>query len=199
MFTDTKKTRVTGDRLAWGARVSPAFRDLVFELCRGFEWTDDHANWVMACMAFETGGTFQADARNLAGSGTVGLLQFSPAAVLAMGSSTLRLAAMSPETQLEYVRKFFRPYRRRIKSLPDMYMAILMPKMTGASPHAMLSSRGEPYRKNSGIERGNDGMVTKLDAAEKVQERLKEGLMCNNLWVRFPRGPEPVPAVSDGS
>ena len=67
--------------LAWGARVSTAFAQAVFGICREFGWGPQHASWLMACMAFETGATFSPAVRNGAGSGAVGVFgstRYSP-------------------------------------------------------------------------------------------------------------------------
>lgn len=41
--------------LAWGQRVSPAFKSKVVEICSELEINPNH---LMACMAFETAETF---------------------------------------------------------------------------------------------------------------------------------------------
>ena len=169
-------------QLAWGKRVSKEFRDEIANICAGFGWTEQHANWLMACIAFESGETFSPSIKNAAGSGATGLIQFMPSTALAMGTSVAQLATMAPEQQLQYVRAYFRPYARKIKTLPDMYMAILLPKMVGAGPHAVLFNRGVAYRQNSGLDSNKDGMVTKQEASAKVQAKLLRGLQPGNVW-----------------
>lgn len=166
--------------LAWGQRVSAEFRKRVFDICRTFQWTDDHANWLMACIAFETGQSFDPAIKNQAGSGATGLIQFMPRTARGLGTTTGALAQMTAVQQLEFVEKYFRPYHKRIHSLPDMYMAILMPKYVGKEPHAVLFSEGIAYRQNSGLDVNRDGKVTKEEAAGKVQQRLVTGLLSEN-------------------
>ena len=43
--------------LAWGARVSPAFRERVYQLCDRLVWSEDHASWLMAAMAPSLSGS----------------------------------------------------------------------------------------------------------------------------------------------
>lgn len=161
--------------LAWGKKVSPTFCAKVLEICRTFGWTDDHASWLMSCMAFESGETFSPSVKNAAGSGATGLIQFMPATAKGLGTTTTELAAMSAVQQLDYVYKYFKPYAGRIKTLPDMYMAILMPKFVGQPDSAVLFSGGVAYRQNSGLDANRDGKVTKAEAASKVQARLAKG------------------------
>src|SRR6188768_3160973 len=70
----TSVLELTGGRpkLAWGQKVSSTFRDRVW-------WIADEitkvqkaffdANWLMACIAWESGESFSASKKNLAGSG----------------------------------------------------------------------------------------------------------------------------------
>jgi hypothetical protein len=171
--------------LAWGARVSPRFRERVYEICRRFGWTDEQASDLMACMAFESARTFSPSIRNAAGSGAVGLIQFMPFTAHQMGITTLRLAGMTAEAQLDYVEQYFEPYHTRIRTLPDMYMAILLPKFVGAGDDAVLFSEGVSYRQNSGLDTNNDHEVTKGEAASRVAEQRRVGLMPGNCFPDF--------------
>ena len=89
------------------------------------------ADDLMACMAWETGRTFNPAVRNMAGSGATGLIQFMPSTARALGTTTDALAAMSAERQLDYVEAYFQPYRGRLRDLGDLYMAILWPRGIG--------------------------------------------------------------------
>lgn len=163
-------------QLAWGARVSDDFRRHVVGICHDFGWSRDHASWLMACMAFESGETFSASIRNGAGSGAVGLIQFMPATAADIGTTTRNLELLSAESQLVYVRRYFKPYRRRIASLPDMYMAILLPRYIGALDTAVLFASGTAYRQNAGLDVDSDGKITKREASARVAAKLQRGL-----------------------
>lgn len=167
--------------LAWSSKVSPAFAKRVLVLCERFSWKKEtHANWLMACMAFETGETFRSDIKNAAGSGAVGLIQFMPDTAIGLGTTSPELARMTPVAQLLYVERYFYPYAKKISSLSDMYMAILLPKYVGASPEAVLFSGGISYRQNSGLDKDRDGKITKLEATQKVEAKLAKGLLPAN-------------------
>jgi hypothetical protein len=163
-------------QLAWGAKVSPEFRKKLKSICDGFGWFDLHANWLMACIAFESGETFSPSIKNMAGSGATGLIQFMPTTARGLGTSTADLAAMTAEEQLDYVRRYFKPYSLKIGSLSDMYMAILLPKYVGRSDDAILFTRGTiAYRQNAGLDSNSDGTITKGEASRKVLEKLIKG------------------------
>ena len=66
---------VEDSEMAWGKKVSPAFKRKVIEISA--ELGIDPNN-LMAAMAFESARTFRADIQN-ARSGAVGLIQFMPA------------------------------------------------------------------------------------------------------------------------
>lgn len=163
--------------VAWGKSVPKSFVQKVLEICKGFGWGDDHPSWLMSCMAFESAETFSSTIRNAAGSGAVGLIQFMPATAKDLGTNTAALAMMSPEEQLFYVKKYFHPYRNRIASLDDMYMAILLPSMIGKpADFKLFTAPTISYRQNSGLDANKDGSVTKAEAAAKVRQKLEKGL-----------------------
>lgn len=163
--------------IAWGKVVSRGFVDKVLQICNDFDWTDDHASWLMACMAFESAETFSPTITNGAGSGAVGLIQFMPATARGLGTTSFQLRCMTPEEQLDWVKKYFVPYHKRIHSLSDMYLAILLPKYVGKSDDSVLFNKGTvAYRQNSLLDKNRDGKITKGEAAGKVLLKLQKGL-----------------------
>lgn len=168
--------------LAWGLRVSIDFRRRVFDICEALQLEPDH---LMACMAFESGETFSASIRNGAGSGATGLIQFMPATARSLGTTVDELARMTPEQQLDYVYAYFKPYRGRLKTLADTYMAILWPAGIGKPDSWALwdsSSRPTTYRQNAGLDANRDGIITKAEAAAKVHDKLLRGLQPGHRW-----------------
>jgi hypothetical protein len=164
------------DRLAWGAKVSPVFRERV-------RWIADTigcpANALMACMAWESGETFRADIKNAAGSGATGLIQFMPATARSLGTTTAKLAAMTPEDQLRYVYEYFKPYKGRLHNLGDVYMAILWPKAVEKPDNYVLFDKKKmptTFRQNAGLDVNKDGLVTRAECLVKVNEKLAKGL-----------------------
>lgn len=165
------------EAIAWGAKVPPEFLREVVAICDRFKWSTLQRSHLMACIAFESGHTFKSDVRNMAGSGATGLIQFMPTTARDLGTTTDNLAKMTPVEQLKYVEKYFKPYAKKIKSLSDMYMAILLPKYIGAADDIYLFNEGTiAYRQNSGLDVNKDGHVTKGEATRKVNATLILGL-----------------------
>ena len=169
---DTSPAADTNRTVVWGSKVSPVFKDRLFWLCDELKINPDY---LMACIAFESGETFRADIKNMAGSGATGLIQFMPSTALGLGTTTAKLAQMTPEDQLNFVYKYFRPYSGRLQTLEDTYMAILLPTQVGRPLESVLFSGGVAYRQNSGLDANRDGKVTKAEASSKVREKLVKG------------------------
>jgi hypothetical protein len=162
--------------LAWGAKVSAQFRDFVRQMARDFAPCDP--DWLMACMAFETGETFSPSVKNPRSTAT-GLIQFMEATAADLGTTTQQLAAMTAEEQLKYVWMYFRDrgaLNGSIRSLEDCYMAILWPKAMGQPNDTAIFVGGtRAYAVNAGLDANRDHRVTKAEAAAKVREKLVRG------------------------
>lgn len=168
---------LSSEKLRWGAKVSHAFR---FRLRQIAAELGTQADWLMACMAFESAETFSPSVKNGAGSGATGLIQFMPATARGMGTTVETLALMTAEQQLEYVREYFLPYRGRLNSLSSVYMAILWPKAVGWPDSALLwTSEASPitYRQNSGLDTNKDGVITVGEASGKVHAKYERGAL----------------------
>lgn len=93
-----------------------------------------------------------------------------------MGTTTQKLASMTAEEQLDWVYKYFKPYKAKLNSLEDVYMAVLYPRAAGKSQEYTLFSSGKAYSQNRGLDANKDGRITKAEAAGKVREKLMKGL-----------------------
>jgi len=98
-------------------------------------------NWLMAVMYFETAGTFSASIRNPYSDAT-GLIQFMPTTAIDLGTTIEELARMSAEEQLYYVYSYYYPYRNRIKSYVDLYLATFFPAAMGKEDNYILQTKG---------------------------------------------------------
>lgn len=173
-------------KLAWGKSVNAEFRGRVVEICAELRIPDP--SWLMACMHFETGGTFSPSIVNKS-SGATGLIQFMPSTARGMGTTVQALATKTAVEQLDDVLAYFRPFAGRIKTLADCYMAILYQTAVGKPDDAVLFASGsEAYRLNAALDLDpdgpgpltKDGAVTKAEAAQFVQRRLDAGLLEEN-------------------
>lgn len=170
--------------LPWGERVSSAFRKRVYELCDRQKLTPAY---LMACMAWESGESFDPSITNRAGSGATGLIQFMPATAKELGTSTTMLALMTPVDQLAFVEKYFSRYTGRLDSLADHYMAILWPAGIGKPQSWSLWEKGNrptTYRQNAGLDTDRDGTITKAEATSKIVDKLFKGFSVG--YVSYP-------------
>lgn len=164
--------------------MTPTFRKKAVEVALALGIEPDH---LMACMAWETGpkARFSPTVRNAAGSGAIGLIQFMPSTLKSMGRTVDQAAAMTAVEQLDLVRQYFEPYRGRLKTLSDVYMAILWPAGIGKSEEFVLwSSAGRPttYAQNAGLDINRDGVITKAEAAAKIRATLEAGQVSPHIW-----------------
>jgi peptidoglycan hydrolase-like protein with peptidoglycan-binding domain len=152
------------------ANTSAEFRDKVVQIA---DRLGTNPNFLMAVMSFETGGTFSPSVPNKAGSGAVGLIQFMPTTAKGLGTSTAALAAMSAEAQLEFVEKHFRPFKGRLRTVEDTYMAVLFPRAVGKGSEFVLFQRPSvAFDQNRGLDIDGDGRITVFDASFKVRQLL---------------------------
>jgi hypothetical protein len=180
---DPASTAPEAHPIAFGKKVSIAFKDKAIEIA---DKLGVDPNYLMAAMAFESGGTFSASVLNAAGSGAVGLIQFMPTTATALGTTSEDLADMAAEDQLDYVYEYFKPYTGRLKSLDDVYMAILFPAAIGQPESYVLFDQDDKkhpkrYAQNQGLDANKDGKITKAEAAAAVRAKLKAGLLPKNF------------------
>ncbi len=168
-------------KLAWGAKVAPTFREKVRAIA-GRLMCDPSD--LMTCMAWESGRTFSPSVRNMAGSGATGLIQFMPNTAAGLGTTTAKLAAMTAEQQLDWVEKYFQPFKGKLSSLADLYMAILWPAAVGKPMEYVLwdqKTRPTTYRQNAGLDANLDGVITKAECAAKLYAMKAEGMKGENM------------------
>ena len=149
---------------------SQAFRDKAAGIAQRLGMDPTH---LMAVMSFESSETFSPSIRNAAGSGATGLIQFMPRTARGLGTSTDELARMTPERQLDYVERYLSPYRGRLNSVEDAYMAVLYPAAIGKGSNHTLFRRGTTaYRQNRGLDSNGNGLITVHEAAAKVRAKI---------------------------
>ncbi len=154
--------------------MSAAFKAKAIAISERLQVSPD---FLMSCMAFESGETFSPLIRNAAGSGAVGLIQFMPSTARTLKTSSDELRGMSPEHQLDYVEAYFKPYAGHLHSIEDIYMTILYPRAIGKGPDYVLFKSGTTaYSQNKGLDRDQDGSVTVSEAAAAVRVEYHKGL-----------------------
>jgi len=162
-----------GNALIFSNKVSEEFQSKVIKISDNLGINPNH---LMACMAFESAGTFSASVKNQAGSSGTGLIQFMASTAKSLGTTTKDLAQMSEVEQLDYVEKYFQDYKGKLKTVDDLYMSILYPKAVGKENDFVLFSTGtKAYEQNAGLDADGSGDVTKQEASAGVRSLLEKG------------------------
>jgi hypothetical protein len=166
---------VTDTLIAWGQKVSSDFKDKVIEICKRLEIDPSH---LMACMRSETAGTFDPHIWN--GTVAVGLIQFTSAGCPA-GTNLTKLSLMTAVEQLDWVEKYFLPYKGRLKTVEDVYTAMAWPAAVGKSPDYVFYTKGDGnYEQNQSLDTNHDDKVTKGELGQIARDSLRAGLLPAN-------------------
>lgn len=163
---------------AWSAhkKINAAFVQRVITWCTQRGLPAAAASWLLACMHFESGGTFDPKKQNNGGSKYFGLIQFGSLAAKDLSQfyneniTVDKLVAMTQMEQLEYVFKYFEMWMKRGKKftqLEDFYLCILYPVAVGKKADEVIWTRDSPvkeialsYKQNNGFDKGNTGVIT---------------------------------------
>lgn len=178
---------VVGDPpLSWGKKVSKTFRDRIHWIAEALELPPSTgASDLMDCIAWESAETFSPSIRNAAGSGATGLIQFMPKTAISLGTTVQALARMSAEDQLNFVYKYFLPFKGRLRNLGDVYMAILWPAGVGKPDSYVLWEKGKrptTYRQNAGLDVNRDERITRAECLVKIREKAARGRLPAHYW-----------------
>ena len=174
-FKDFANQNRPGAKIAWGKRVTGAFKAKLLSVAKDIAVDPNH---LLAAIAFESAESFSPAIKNAAGSGATGLIQFMPATAKGMGTTTSKLARMSAVDQLDFVAKYFLPYKGKCKTLSDVYMAILWPVAVGKDESYVLFDETKnpvTYNQNRGLDINDDGSITKQEATARVAAKLAKG------------------------
>ena len=148
-------------------------KDKLLKIAKGFKWTSDQIDYLIACIMFESNANPQAVNKL---SGATGLIQFMPRTAETLGTTTDLLYRMTVVQQLDYVKDYFKPYAKKVTTLEDMYMAILYPSAIGLSHDASIFRKEIQYRQNAKLDWNNDGKITKEEASRKVRKIYENGI-----------------------
>lgn len=166
-------------KIAWGAKVSKTFKERVLWMAQALAMPEQGANWLMSVMAFETGESFRADVKNAAGSSAIGLIQFMSFTAKSLGTTTEKLAKMTPEDQLNYVYKYLAPHKGKLNDLGAVYLAVLYPKAMSMQNNQTVWTKGKDgllYTQNSGLDKNKDGHITREEIVSLVTAKYNKGM-----------------------
>lgn len=107
--------------------------------------------------------------------GYVGLIQFGPAARTELGVTKEQVLAMTPAQQVELARRYYWPYRGKLNTLADLYMATFLPAYLGQSADAIIAARGSKRAKNNpSLDHDGDGQISYWEPGAAAAALLQE-------------------------
>jgi len=178
---------------AWSALVSPEFVAKVRAWCRKWNLWAEAPHALMACMYFESGGTFDPAKRNNGGSNYYGLIQFGEMAAKDLGIPLADIIKMSQLDQLDLAFKYFEMWMKRGKRytrLEDFYLTIFYPAAVGKKPDEILFRKDsdikievKSYLQNNGFDFNKDGVITVGEINTTVYTAYYKGLLPANRAV----------------
>jgi hypothetical protein len=115
-------------------------------------------SWLMAVMYKES--RLNPQAVNNA-TGATGLIQFMPFTAIGLGTTTQAIRNMNNLQQLDYVEKYFLPYKNKLNSFLDTYLAVFYPAAVGKPANYQFSQTVYTY--NKAVDTNNNGILTISD------------------------------------
>lgn len=166
-------------REIYGTEVSEQFREKVILTGKNL---NIEPNYIMACIALETGRSFNPAIKNPKSSAT-GLIQFMDSTAKDLGTTTEHLSKMSHIEQMNYVERYFSMTAKNVGiptskwSLGDVYFSIFTPSIIKKLPSDTIYTKGQhAYEVNKFHDRNKDGIITKQDISENINTYYKAGL-----------------------
>lgn len=106
----------------------------------------------------------------------VGLIQFMPATLKGMGITAAQIKACSCTQQLTYVKKYFMPYKGKMKDIYDTYAAVFFPAMIGKSLYFVLETRTLSAsliaKQNPIFDLNKDSNITKKEFKTFIDQKM---------------------------
>lgn len=151
-------------------KIIQEFPGFITELNAASERLKTNPDWLLNVMACES--SFISTARNsLPGQSASGLLQIVESTVRRLGTTTTAIRRMNPVEQLQYVERYFAPFRGQLNSQADVYAAAFRGFiMQGghdrvAAPLSHAPKELRAYSLNKSLDINRDGRITKGELA----------------------------------
>ncbi len=138
-------------------------------------------DWLLSVEKFESG--FNPKAVN-SSSGATGAIQFMPGAsgsAIRLGTTTEALKQMNLAEQQKYVYAYLLPFKSRLKSLEDTYLAVFWPSAIGQLDSYVIANQDGTsfeqavYRQNKGFDSSGSGQITRSDIVSTIRSVYRSG------------------------
>ena len=115
-------------------------------------------NWLMTVFYAES--KVNPKAYNSA-SGASGLIQFLNSTAKALGTTTAIIRQSTATKQLDWVYAYYLPYKSKLNTVYDCYLAVFYPAALGRSDGSVIFSNGSTaYAQNKGLDVDKNGNIT---------------------------------------
>lgn len=128
------------------------------------------ANWLMFVMYFES--RLWEQAVNPI-SGATGLIQFMPRTARSLGTTVEQLKQMTNVEQLDYVLKYLKPHKAKMKSWVDVYLAVFYPVAIG-KPDTWAITRPIVAKQNPIFDINKDGKIEISEIKTALRRHIPE-------------------------
>ena len=156
------------------SKIEPAEREIfdkkISEICKelGLKKID-----LLALMYIESG--LKPKAVNKFTNAT-GLIQFIPSTAKKLGTTVEDLFKMNATEQLFYVRKYFLPFKGKIKNIYDLYLAAFFPAAIGKPNDYILQTKKLSAEKianqNKAVDKDKNNKITKREVIDWVNKKV---------------------------
>jgi len=143
------------------------FTAKVSEICAKLNIKED---WLMFVMYFESTGSFRADKVNPVSNAT-GIIQFMPSTARSLGTTTDVLKRMTNVQQLDYVLAYLRPYKGKMNSWIDVYLAVFYPKAMNQGDNYTITS-DIVAKQNPGFDLDKDKDITVAEIKTALKKNM---------------------------
>ncbi|MCL2028771.1 MAG: transglycosylase SLT domain-containing protein [Bacteroidales bacterium] len=117
-----------------------------------------------------------ADAFTRAKTRATGLIQFMPNTAAGLGTSTQAIYNMNALQQLDYVQRYYQPYKSKIQNFHDLYLATFFPAAMGKPDDYVMQtskiSAATISTQNPGMDINKDGKITVAEFREMITKRV---------------------------
>lgn len=173
---------------AWSKKVTKIFIAKIRAWVKLRGHPIEAVDWLMACIHFESGGTFSPSIQNGAGAQAFGLIQFMAGAAKDLGTTLDKIKAMSQLDQLDLVFAYFdlwAKWGKRYNQLEDFYLTIFYPKAVGMTADQVLFDKNNPaylkaYTQNRGFDFDKDGKITIGEISARLYDTYYLGMDTSN-------------------
>lgn len=136
------------------------------------------------------------DSRIQNGYGYTGLIQFGPEARQELGISNEQLLATSPAGQVELARRYWWPYRGKLSTLADLYMATFLPSRLGQQSSIIAREGQLRYSRNKTLDVNRDGVIEYWEPGAEAARLLQEEEERMRAAGELPAATPAAPAVA---